>query len=76
MCTIRAGNEKTMELECTKFNERMKAEGAFCRHPDDYCKYRTSCIIYFIEKENNKSGKSSTVDEAIEKKNNSRVPNG
>lgn len=41
-----------MELECLKFNEKMPSEGAHCRHLEGYCKYRTSCIIYFIEKEN------------------------
>lgn len=44
-----------MLLECLKFNETMPAEDPCCRHPDDYCKFRTSCIIYFIEKENKRS---------------------
>ena len=41
-----------MELECYKYNEKMQAEDAFCRHPGDYCKYRTSCIIQFMSGEN------------------------
>lgn len=41
-----------MELECLKFNEKMASDGAYCHHPDDYCKYRTSCIINYLEKEN------------------------
>ena len=45
-----------MELECFKYNEKMSAEDAFCRHPGDYCKYRTSCMIQFMggEKKANK----------------------
>jgi len=30
----------------------MWAENAICRHPADYCKYRTSCMIQFISSEN------------------------
>ena len=29
----------------------MMAGGAFCRHPNEYCKFRTSCIIQFVAKE-------------------------
>ncbi|OCC14372.1 hypothetical protein DBT_2245 [Dissulfuribacter thermophilus] len=25
-----------------------------CRHPHDYCQFRQSCIIYFLEKEESK----------------------
>ena len=41
-----------MELECQKFKESMPSDKAYCRHTGDYCKYRTSCIIWFLEKEN------------------------
>ena len=41
-----------MELECIKYNEKMRAENAICLHPTDYCKYRTSCMIQFISSEN------------------------
>jgi len=37
-----------MELECVKFKEKMSPDTARCRHPHDFCKYRTSCIIHFI----------------------------
>ena len=40
-----------MEIECVKYKEKMDSEGACCRHPEDYCKYRTSCIIHFLGKE-------------------------
>ena len=41
-----------MELVCVKYNEKMQAEDALCRHPADYCKYRTSCMIQFVSSEN------------------------
>lgn len=41
-----------MELECYKYNEKMQAGDAVCRHPNDYCKYRASCMIQFLSSEN------------------------
>ncbi len=41
-----------MELECTKYGEKMNTAQAACRHPGDYCQHRTSCMIQFIEREN------------------------
>lgn len=32
----------------------MAAEYAFCQHPDEYCKFRTSCMIYFMAREKQK----------------------
>ena len=29
----------------------MGYDEAACRHPKDYCKFRTSCLIYFIGRE-------------------------
>ena len=40
-----------MKLVCDKFKESMESEEAECRHPNDYCPSRTSCIICFIEKD-------------------------
>ena len=40
-----------MKLQCEKFKETMDSETAECRHPDDYCQTRTSCMIQFLEKE-------------------------
>lgn len=40
-----------MELVCEKYRENMKAEEAFCHHPKEYCKFRTSCVIQFVAKE-------------------------
>lgn len=46
-----------MELECFKYKEKMKADEAYCKHPGDYCKYRTSCMIQFISSENKHKAK-------------------
>lgn len=40
-----------MDLICEKFKETMSSEEAVCRHPNDYCKFRTSCVIHFMGKE-------------------------
>ncbi len=40
-----------MKLICEKYKETMESEEAECRHPDDYCQTRTSCMILFLEKE-------------------------
>ena len=54
-----------MELECFKYKEKMKAEEAVCRHPGDYCKYRTSCMIHFMSSENKKdNAQNETTDNA------------
>jgi len=41
-----------MELFCEKYKETMDAENATCRHPSEYCKFRTACIIHFMDGEN------------------------
>ncbi|HDK43546.1 MAG TPA: RNA polymerase II-associated protein [Desulfobacteraceae bacterium] len=43
-----------MELECAKYKEKMSSGEAYCHHPGDYCKFRTSCIIHFMGSENGK----------------------
>lgn len=40
-----------MELVCEKYKEKMETEGACCRHPDEYCKFRSACIIHFLSQE-------------------------
>lgn len=37
-----------MELFCEKYKKQVPAEGAICRHPKEYCKFRTACIIHFM----------------------------
>lgn len=45
-----------VEVECVKYLERMNSEEAECRHPGDYCKFRSSCIIQFLGGEKKKDG--------------------
>jgi hypothetical protein len=42
----------SMELECAKYGEKMDAAQVACRHPGDYCQFRQSCMIQFMEREN------------------------
>ena len=41
-----------MELVCEKYQQKMLEEGAYCHHPQDYCKFRSACFIQFMSKEN------------------------
>jgi len=41
-----------MELICEKYKEKMKEDEACCRHPKEYCKFRSSCMIQFVSREN------------------------
>lgn len=41
-----------MDLFCEKYKETVPAEKAVCRHPKEYCKFRTACIIHFMGDEN------------------------
>lgn len=41
-----------MQYECMKHQIKMDADTARCRDPELYCKFRPSCMIHFMEKEN------------------------
>jgi hypothetical protein len=59
-----------MEIECVKYKEWMSSESAVCRHPGDYCKFRSSCIIHFLGSEKRKEGTTpagAEGDQRIEK---------
>ncbi len=43
--------EEPMELVCEKYKEKVNSDDPVCRHPDDYCRTRSGCIIQFMEKE-------------------------
>jgi phosphoribosyl-AMP cyclohydrolase len=54
-----------MELVCEKYKEKMTADTARCRHPKEYCKFRTSCIIHFMGgQEREEAPKAEIRDEA------------
>jgi len=40
-----------MDLICEKYKDKVDPEAPECRHSEDYCQFRTSCIIQFMEKE-------------------------
>ncbi len=40
-----------MQLICEKYKEKMAADEARCRHPQEYCKFRSSCMIHFLGRE-------------------------
>lgn len=48
-------NIENANLECMKHHIKMDAASAKCRDPDLYCKFRPSCLIHFMEKENARS---------------------
>jgi hypothetical protein len=41
-----------MKLVCEKYKEEVDSETAVCRRPTEYCKFRSSCMIHFVTKEN------------------------
>lgn len=43
-----------MELTCEKYTEKTASDKAICRHPTEYCKFRSFCLIHFAAKENAK----------------------
>ncbi|MFP3982806.1 MAG: hypothetical protein ACLFV2_03850 [Desulfurivibrionaceae bacterium] len=46
-----------MKLLCEKYKEEVDPENVSCPHPEDYCKWRQSCIVYFSWKERERSEK-------------------
>ena len=44
-----------MDTFCRKYREPVPQEGTEkgveCRHPRDYCTFRSSCIVYFLSRE-------------------------
>ncbi|MEE4242616.1 MAG: RNA polymerase II-associated protein [Desulfopila sp.] len=45
-------------LECRKLHKKVTIESAHCSDPKLYCKFRSSCIIWFMEKENYKQSQA------------------
>jgi hypothetical protein len=43
---------RALQLVCEKHKDKVDPDDPVCRHPYDYCQFRTSCIIHFMEKEN------------------------
>lgn len=47
-----AEKEDDQRLPCMKYNRYQDRQEAHCSDPQLYCKYRTSCLIDFMEKNN------------------------
>ncbi len=48
-CARHRGRET--DTICMKDKVYMCEECLKCRHPDDYCKFRTACAIWYAEEE-------------------------
>lgn len=46
-------------LVCTKYSRHLCEACAHCSDPKLYCKFRTACMIWFMEKENNRQEKAN-----------------
>jgi len=57
-----------MELFCEKYKQKMDSEGAVCRHPTEYCKFRASCMIHFLTKETVGKREENKVEELDRRK--------
>ena len=45
-----AENGDKPQLPCAKYNRYQDRRDPHCSDPELYCKYRTSCLIHFMEK--------------------------
>ncbi len=51
MDTASKTQRKESDLYCMKHGCSVDGETAACRDPKQYCKYRTSCLVWFLERE-------------------------
>ena len=47
-----ARDENKQRLPCAKYSRCQDSQDPHCSDPDLYCKYRTACMIHFMEKNN------------------------
>ena len=47
-----AADPNKQQLPCMKYNRYQDSREPRCADPELYCKYRTSCLIHFMEKNN------------------------
>jgi hypothetical protein len=40
------------QLPCLKYNRYQESREPRCSDPELYCKYRTSCLIHFMQRNN------------------------
>lgn len=51
-------NGDDIQYECMKYQTKMCPDCAACKDPELYCKFRPSCMIYFMEKESARKKRS------------------
>jgi phosphoribosyl-AMP cyclohydrolase len=56
-----------LDLLCEKYKEKVDSDQAVCSHPVEYCRFRTSCMIHFIEKENKREQRSKKQEKTMQK---------
>ncbi len=47
-----AENGDRQQLPCAKYNRYQDSRDPHCSDPALYCKFRTACLIHFMEKNN------------------------
>ena len=57
-----------MEFICEKYKEKVDSDEPVCRHPDDYCRTRSSCIIHYMEKEKEREQRKKIATQQKSKK--------
>ena len=48
-----------MELTCEKYKKKLKDGEALCGHPEEYCKFRESCVVNFMTRERDREERRS-----------------
>ncbi len=56
-CHVDHNSQDPMELECAKYHDKVSSDAPACAHPGDYCQFRSSCMIHFMEGELRRSRK-------------------
>jgi len=52
-------DDTNMSGYCAKDNSETDMQEG-CKHPQDYCQHRKSCLIHFMEKERQREKKNSS----------------
>jgi len=55
---------KAMECYCEKYCEPITAAKIACPHPKEYCKFRSACLVYFLEREAESEVQGKTGEDA------------
>ncbi len=53
--------DETRMLECMKHQVKMSPAFAKCKDPELYCKFRSACLIHFMERERSREKKAGSI---------------